>query len=167
VDTAETATVPASLTPLRSPCPPSHADPYAPYFKDPEKPWAFKGIPVCSTYCDDWFTACADDLTCVEDWADWPTTDGQYTCPAGSSCRTYREVYGNGTGLCNRQWGSNFFSSNNMDSCFSMYFWGNHNPNKYAVFADDTNGAAAASSSLVALAVAAVAVATATIAGNQ
>ena len=27
-----------------------------------------KDVPVCAEYCDAWFQACKDDLTCVENW---------------------------------------------------------------------------------------------------
>ncbi len=54
-------------------------------------------------------------------------------------------------------WGDAFFYSTNMDQCYSFYFWGSHNPNKYAAVGTAGNGAGAAS--LAAASVAAVAVA--------
>ena len=29
-------------------------------------------IPLCASYCDEWFDACADDYTCWTDWSNWP-----------------------------------------------------------------------------------------------
>ena len=64
-------------------------------------------IPLCASYCDAWFSACQNDYTCVENWQTWPLdADGKYTCPAGSPCRTYAQVYGNGAGLCSKMWGN-------------------------------------------------------------
>lgn len=31
---------------------------------------------------------------------------------------------------CSKMWNTSMFASRNMDSCYSMYFWGNHNPNR-------------------------------------
>lgn len=83
-----------------------------------------KNVPVCSDYCDAWFDACKDDFTCVEDWlADFDYADnGNNSCPGESSCVTFREMYDNGEGLCNRMWGSAFFYSTDRDNCTVMAF---------------------------------------------
>lgn len=50
-------------------------------------------LPVCREYCDAWFEACADDLTCAVNWiTDWLTIDGQNYCKQNTTCRTYRSV---------------------------------------------------------------------------
>ena len=83
-----------------------------------------QGVPVCADYCDAWFEACKDDLTCVEDWlTDFDEDkDGNNTCPVNSTCVTFSEMYGNGQGLCNRMWGSAFFYSTDRDNCTVMAF---------------------------------------------
>ena len=100
------------------------------YFRIPSTSGYISSAPVCASYCDRWFDACKDDLTCVEDWlADFDyTLDGANACPANSSCVTFREMYGNGEGLCNRMWGSAFFYSQDEDNCTVMAFNGT-NPN--------------------------------------
>ena len=85
--------------------------------------YEFENIPVCSDYCDAWFDACKDDLTCVEDWiADFDFTENVNKCPAEHTCRNFTEVYGNGEGLCNRMWGATFFYSTDKNNCTVMTF---------------------------------------------
>lgn len=81
-------------------------------------------VPVCASYCDDWFEACQDDLTCVENWLeDFDfAINGDNSCPANSTCVTFREMYGNAEGLCNRMWGNAFYYSNDVDNCTVMAF---------------------------------------------
>ena len=83
-----------------------------------------QNVPVCADYCDSWFEACQDDLTCVEDWlADFDyAVDGNNSCPVNSSCITFREMYRNGEGLCNRMWGHAFYYSTNTNNCTVMKF---------------------------------------------
>ena len=78
---------------------------------DPVLGTAYDGvnpIPLCPSMCDAWFAACADDYTCETDWETWPESSPNglpfgYYCPE-NSCRTYREVYGNSSGLCTNMW---------------------------------------------------------------
>lgn len=89
-------------------------------------------VPVCASYCERWFQACRNDLTCVEDWlADFDyAEDGINSCPMNSSCLTFEQRYGNATGLCNRMWGNAFFYSEDEDNCTVMAFDGTQeNPN--------------------------------------
>ena len=73
-----------------------------------------QNVPVCADYCDAWFDACKDDLTCVENWLEhlvvMHVTDGHgnNSCPANSTCTMFRERYENGEGLCNKMWGKAF-----------------------------------------------------------
>ena len=81
------------------------------------------GVPVCADYCNDWFEACRNDYTCVENWLeDYHYEEfGANMCPNGSSCVTFEEMYGNGEGLCNRMWGRAFFYETS-DNCTVMSF---------------------------------------------
>ena len=50
-------------------------------------------VPICSKYCDDWFEACKDDMTCAQDWLNgFNFTSNVYSCPTSSSCRKFSEV---------------------------------------------------------------------------
>ena len=89
-------------------------------------------VPVCASYCDQWFEACRDDFTCVDNWLDDfdHDEDGINTCPEDSQCITFEDRYGNAQGLCNRMWGDAFIYSEDMDNCTVMAFDGNmDNPN--------------------------------------
>ena len=83
-----------------------------------------QNVPVCASYCDAWFEACKNDLTCVEDWlADFDyALDGVNSCPANSTCLTFEQMYGNAEGLCNRMWGEAFVYSTDTDNCTVMAF---------------------------------------------
>ena len=84
------------------------------------------GVPVCADYCDAWFEACKDDRTCVENWDDLvyhdPYVDFTSSCPQNSVCRTYRDVYGDGRGLCEKIFGSYYVYSTDRDNCTVMAF---------------------------------------------
>ena len=85
------------------------------------------GVPVCAEYCDAWFKACKDDLTCVENWPEEivfhdVSVDLTSSCPQNSTCRTYREVYGDGRGLCNKLFGNEYVYSTDRDNCTVMDF---------------------------------------------
>ena len=50
-------------------------------------------VPVCADYCNSWFDACKDDLTCAKDWlADFNSTGGQTVCKTDSPCKTFEQV---------------------------------------------------------------------------
>lgn len=55
-------------------------------------PSALANLPVCRDYCDDWFQACQNDITCVENWVtDWVVKEnGSNYCPENATCRSYR-----------------------------------------------------------------------------
>ncbi|CAH1773994.1 unnamed protein product [Owenia fusiformis] len=88
-------------------------------------------VPVCKSYCDDWFNACKDDMTCVENWMeDFDYTKGENHCPADSTCKTFADMYGNAEGLCNKMWGHAFTYSTDSSNCMVMSFDPtNGNPN--------------------------------------
>ena len=91
-----------------------------------------KDVPVCADYCDAWFQACKDDLTCVENWLEdfHFEVDGSNKCPVGSQCVTFAQMYGSGRGLCNKMWGEAFYYETNKTNCTVMTFNPkNGNPN--------------------------------------
>jgi len=98
------------------------------YYNLYNAPANFTSIPVCASYCDAWFDACADDVTCSYNWGTWPTigtgsslyicnttpTDASYvtSSPSGvpfQTCKTFRETFRNSRGLCGN--GGSFPSS--------------------------------------------------------
>lgn len=88
-----------------------------------------ESVPVCAEYCNSWFDACKDDLTCAKDWATgFNYTGGGYYCKTDSTCQTFEQVYKNGEGLCNAMWGKWFKYETNSKNCMKMWFTGS-NPN--------------------------------------
>ena len=52
-----------------------------------------KGVPICADYCDKWFDACKNDMTCAEDWLEhFIITSGQNICRADCKCLKFSEV---------------------------------------------------------------------------
>lgn len=71
---------------------------------------SFVGVPICSSFCDAWFDACKDEKTCAKSWItdfDYDSS-GNNKCKPSSACRSFSDVYGNGTGLCHGMWGNSF-----------------------------------------------------------
>ena len=107
-------------------------EPMLGYFESVPGSGYISGVPVCASYCDSWFEACKDDLTCVEDWLDDfdYAVNGNNSCPVNSTCTTFRGRYGDAKGLCNKMWGSAFVYSTDEQNCTVMKFDpGNGNPN--------------------------------------
>ena len=49
------------------------------------------GLPLCRNSCDDWFDACADDLSCAVNWiTDWIDVNGVRVCNEEAKCRKFR-----------------------------------------------------------------------------
>ncbi|XP_068711228.1 riboflavin-binding protein-like isoform X2 [Montipora foliosa] len=90
---------------------------------------ALNRVPICSSYCDEWFEACKDDMTCAQDWINgFNFSSNVYSCPTNSRCRTFSEVYKDGKGLCNTMW-ANSFHYETSKNCMVMKFSGDANPN--------------------------------------
>ncbi|XP_075999162.1 retbindin [Genypterus blacodes] len=64
-----------------------------------------QAVPLCHSFCRDWFDACRVDLTCVRNWATDPR--GQ-NCTGG--CVQYQQMYQHGRDLCESLWGDAFMT---------------------------------------------------------
>ena len=64
-------------------------DPYGSFYKN-------FNAPICSTFCNDYYDACKDDVSCVIDWFNGWNYDSVtgYSCPAGSTspCQCVRRA---------------------------------------------------------------------------
>lgn len=108
--------------------------PYVAHWGDKDEIQAFNDAPVCTHYCDDWFEACKDDKTCAKNWIkgfDWAS--GGNRCKPGSSCKTFKDTFVNGEGLCQNMWDDSFKYTEPGSPCLHFNFSGPHNPNKEAV----------------------------------
>lgn len=87
----------------------------------PSQSASVQNVPICSNYCDKWYEACKDDSTCVTNWESGFVIVGKhYACPNTSKCNTFKEVYKNGAGICNKMWGPSFSYHNASASCYTM-----------------------------------------------
>lgn len=91
---------------------------------------AVQNVPVCASYCNEWFEACRSDFTCVENWfdalnnaiANGSAAGINCSSPGAPACRTFEDIFTDGRGLCNRMWGDTFFYSEDEDNCTVMEF---------------------------------------------
>ncbi|KAI1886781.1 hypothetical protein AGOR_G00199350 [Albula goreensis] len=81
--------------------------PYAARWPHPQNPASIQGVPLCRSFCREWFEACKDDLTCARNWlSDWKQTPQGNNCTG--NCMTYQQMYQDGRDLCENLWGDSF-----------------------------------------------------------
>ena len=107
--------------------------PYVGLWADPKVKQSFNNAPVCSGYCNDWYDACKDDLTCAKNWVrDFNyTSDNHNVCKR--NCITFKEMYRNGKELCETMWDDSFKYTEDQDRCLHFRYNSSHNPNKDVV----------------------------------
>ena len=124
-----------------------NCDAFAAQYADPTSPWGGAyNIPLCAGYCEDWYSACKNDFTCVTNWgANFPydADTGAYGCAAGNvnnenpgqppQCTPFSSRFRGGADICNNMWGSAFYYSTNMSTCLAPYFYTGLNPNAAAL----------------------------------
>ncbi|KAJ0001496.1 hypothetical protein NQD34_006516 [Periophthalmus magnuspinnatus] len=71
----------------------------------PQHPSSIQAVPLCHSFCRDWFEACRTDVTCARNWARDPR--GQ-NCTG--SCVSYQQMYQHGRDLCESLWGDAFMA---------------------------------------------------------
>ena len=106
------------------------------YFCDPYLgPWNVSAfghlyrVPVCASFCDEWFEACKDDSTCSSNWLSTSTGN----CNASQTCRTFAETFTNGKNMCNSIWSTEYVYDQDNTNCITMFFSG-ENPNQNVTF---------------------------------
>lgn len=83
--------------------------PNAWFWKNPKYQIAFINAPLCSSFCDSWFEACKDDLTCAKNWlTDFNMATAPSTCKTNSSCAPMGKYYTSGQDMCENIWGKSF-----------------------------------------------------------
>ena len=81
--------------------------PNAIYWENPQYHSSILKAPICASFCDGWFEACKDDLTCAKNWIfDFNMTDDINTCK--QPCRNFNDFYSSGKELCEGMWGTSF-----------------------------------------------------------
>ena len=94
--------------------------PDAIYWENPDFPSAIKKAPICASFCDEWYDACRDDLTCGRNWlTDFNVSaDGVNTCK--QPCKNFSAYFTNGKDLCEGKWGQTFVYKENDVDCLKM-----------------------------------------------
>ncbi|KAJ8283771.1 hypothetical protein COCON_G00026210 [Conger conger] len=73
----------------------------------PLQPAAIQGVPLCHSFCRDWFEACKADLTCAPNWGSaWKKSPRGNNCTG--KCVTYQQMHQDSRGLCETLWGDAF-----------------------------------------------------------
>ncbi|XP_056144244.1 retbindin [Lampris incognitus] len=82
-----------------------HCSPDAARWPHPKRRSYIQAVPLCHSFCRDWFDACRNDLTCARNWARDPR--GQ-NCTG--TCVQYQQMYQHGRDLCESLWGDAFMT---------------------------------------------------------
>lgn len=97
------------------------------FWRNPNYQSAVLKAPICASFCDGWFEACKEDLTCAGNWISGFNTsrDGSNTCK--DPCRNFSDYYVSGKDLCESMWGTLSFVYKETD-CLQLNFT-DPNPN--------------------------------------
>lgn len=97
------------------------------FWRNPNYQSAVLKAPICASFCDGWFEACKEDLTCARDWISGfnMSRDGSNTCK--DPCRNFSDYYVSGKDLCESMWGTLSFVYKETD-CLQLNFT-DPNPN--------------------------------------
>ncbi|KAJ7992735.1 hypothetical protein DPEC_G00281750 [Dallia pectoralis] len=71
----------------------------------PRRQSSMQAVPLCHSFCRDWYEACRMDMTCARNWARDPR--GQ-NCTG--NCVLYQQMYQHGRELCESLWGDAFMT---------------------------------------------------------
>nr|XP_020664933.1 retbindin isoform X1 [Pogona vitticeps] len=85
----------------------------------PHRPTALLAVPLCQSFCDQWYDACKDDLTCARNWlTDWKWGPDGNNC--SHDCLPYSQVYKDGKDLCETIWDDTFTVSADPCECLTL-----------------------------------------------
>ncbi|XP_029474449.1 riboflavin-binding protein-like [Rhinatrema bivittatum] len=93
--------------------------PHAAHWMHPNSSESMQDVPLCQSFCDSWLEACSNDLTCVYKWlTDWTIDEDGNHCR--NACIPFKEMYKNGTDLCQNAWEDSFKVSNTTGRCLML-----------------------------------------------
>lgn len=97
-------------------------------------PWLGKdgrmyNLPLCGSFCDEWFAVCMSDKSCVQG-TDWvrgfqevpdPNNKGKVIlqCKTGQPCRNFSQIYGTSQNFCNQMWPGSVVYTSDEDNCIN------------------------------------------------
>ncbi|KAM4642820.1 riboflavin-binding protein-like [Discoglossus pictus] len=93
--------------------------PFIAHWAHPNISEAIQHVPLCQSFCDNWFEACRDDMVCARNWlTDYTFNETGNHCK--NACIPFHEMYANGTDLCQNSWGHSFVVSSSPCRCLDM-----------------------------------------------
>ncbi|XP_050781076.1 retbindin isoform X1 [Gopherus flavomarginatus] len=93
--------------------------PSAARWPHPQRPTAILEVPLCLSFCEAWYEACKDDLTCARNWvSDWQWGPQGNNC--SQDCVPYSQMYWDGRELCENIWGDSFIAAQEPCPCLSL-----------------------------------------------
>ncbi|XP_053549380.1 riboflavin-binding protein [Bombina bombina] len=96
---------------------------------------AIQRVPLCQSFCDNWYNACRSDMWCAYNWlTDWTFDDTGNHCK--NICIPFHEMYANGIDVCQHMWGNSFAVSSSPCRCLDMTET-DRNVMKYILEGDD------------------------------
>lgn len=89
-------------------------------------------VPLCASDCNQWFSDCENDYTCVKNWIrDFRRENGNNICPVNQPCKTFKEIYHNASTFCETVWDGSWKYTPNDQPCMRLWFNGSTgNPNE-------------------------------------
>ncbi|XP_044309963.1 retbindin [Varanus komodoensis] len=93
--------------------------PLAARWPHPQRPTAVQAVPLCQSFCDQWYEACKEDLTCARNWlTDWHWGPEGNNC--SRDCLSYGQMYKDGKELCEAIWDDSFTVSTDPCECLTL-----------------------------------------------
>ncbi|CAL1543441.1 unnamed protein product [Lymnaea stagnalis] len=83
----------------------------------------FQNVPLCQSVCTNWWQACKNDFTCLDNWAvsfNWST--GINTCPEGKQCKPFHQIFKDSNHFCENLMGNSFKVVSDTEDCFLLWF---------------------------------------------
>ncbi|XP_032822179.2 uncharacterized protein LOC116948961 [Petromyzon marinus] len=110
--------------------------PHAADWMNPSYKSGLLHVPICSSYCSDWYEACRSDLTCARNWMEnfsWNVTNS-----CRNSCIPFSEMYSNSTDLCESMWGVSYQVAPEGKPC--LYIGNETSPDVEGALAHENSG---------------------------
>ncbi|XP_039199330.1 retbindin [Crotalus tigris] len=92
-----------------------HCSPIAAEWTHPRQLIALMAVPLCQSFCDQWYNACREDLTCP---GNWPGGADEHNC--SQECQSFGQMYKDGKELCENIWDDAFIVSTDLCQCLML-----------------------------------------------
>ncbi|XP_013918037.1 PREDICTED: retbindin [Thamnophis sirtalis] len=92
-----------------------HCSPIAAQWPHHQQPTALMAVPLCQNFCDQWYDACREDVTCP---GNWPWGADGHNC--SQECHSFGQMYKDGKELCENIWDDAFIVSADPCQCLML-----------------------------------------------